>query len=463
MSSFFNFPKVNTNEVSICGRNERMSTLPVNLIGPRDVFHVYGTEYPAIDVRRDLFTQGHHDVSVLLPVHQSLLKHICSTYFEDGVEAALHEAGKAANDYPTLAKAAWGILGVLDLLRGVKNLFHTKQVETDHVFAQTRNWPRSPIRCIAWHPNCFKLAVAITDDTIKLYQRQVGVDTPVLKRKEQKGILCMAWRPWSPSELAVGTQRGLIIWNVDQYLSCVAMKSQSTVLPSPTPVTSVAWNPSGTLLASATIASSDILIWDVDHGTATPLKRVKPPGALVSWSPNGSTLCATTTGCVFRIWNTDRWTVDRWTIERGTVQSVTWTPCSLFMLFVTTEEPFLYCLGFAEDTLFVTPSAPPHQAIPIADLTKSQFGEIEVGGQAQCIVVNPRGTLLAISFKETSSIAIFSVSISKFVLNVTPFGLINGLGLEYPTIIAFENTKERDTLTICWSSGRVQFFPFVSQ
>lgn len=467
MSSFLNFPSFKrTDEVSVYGKNERMSTLPVNLIGHSDSIACFSnkSEYPHIDVQRDLYhNRLQADISVLLPVSQSLLKHICSTYFEEGLKSALTETVKASDRYPTLANIAWAVLKVVDIGGLVKRTFQPSvDCDIDHLFSQTRNWPRSPVRCMAWHPNAFKLALAASDDTIKLYYKAtLAAETPVLKRKEQRGILCMAWRPWAAADLAVGTQRGLIIWNIDQNLAGMTLKSQSLTLANPVPVTSMAWNPSGTLLAAASIASPDIQLWDVDQQTATPLKRVGMPAALVNWSPNGGFLCATTTSNVFRIWKMDTLSQSRWSIDRGTVQSACWTPCNNFMLFVTSEEPFLYCLGFVEEHLFAQKSPPARQAIPIAELTKTELDGIEVGGLVQSVCMNLRGTLLAISFKETNLIAIFSLSRSKFLLNVTPFGLINGLGVEYPVITAFENTKDRDVLTICWSSGRVQYFPFM--
>lgn len=467
MSSFLNFPAFKkSDEISVFGKNERMSTLPVNLIGTCETnnFFPNKNEYPHIDVQRDLYQNRlQSDISVLLPVNQGLLKHICSTYFEEGFKSALREASNASERFPTLASIAWGCLKLLDVGSEIKKVFSpTLEPGIDHLFSQTRNWKRSPVRCFAWHPHLFKIAVAASDDSIKIYYKStIVMEPPVLKRKEQKGILCMAWRPWASADLAVGTQKGLILWNIDQMLASMTSKSQSFLLENPLPVTSLSWNPAGTLLATASVSSPDILLWDVDHQTCTPLKRVGMPASLVSWSPNGAYLCASTTSKIFRLWKIDNLSMSRWSIERGTVQSIAWTPCNNFMLFVTSEEPFLYCVGFVEEHLFAHNSPPPKQAIPIAELTKTNLGDLEVGGQPQSIILNAKGSLLAISFKETNLVAIFSVSLSKFVLNVTPFGLINGLGLEYPTVIAFENTTERDILTICWSSGRVQYFPFM--
>lgn len=125
--------------------------------------------------------------------------------------------------------------------------------------------------------------------------------------------------------------------------------------PNHTPVTSIAWNPDGSLLASASINSPDILIWDVDKAASAPLKRVGLPCSLLKWSPDGTSLFSSTVGNVFRVWATEKnWTPDRWTIGNGSIQSAEWSPCNSFLLFVNSNEPILYQLQFVEEQLFTS-------------------------------------------------------------------------------------------------------------
>lgn len=105
-------------------------------------------------------------------------------------------------------------------------------------------------------------------------------------------------------------------------------------------------------MATASINDSDILIWDVDKNRNTPLNRVGPPCSLVKWSPDGHRLATTTFGNVFRVWSTDKWTPERWTVPHGAVQAAVWSPCSNYLLFVTTEESTLYSLRFVDNQLF---------------------------------------------------------------------------------------------------------------
>lgn len=104
-------------------------------------------------------------------------------------------------------------------------------------------------------------------------------------------------------------------------------------------------------------------------------------------------------------------------------------------------------------------------ALPIADLSKISIEHSEVGGIAQQLAWN--GKYLAVTFVDTNAVAIFQTSIRKHQLNVLPMCLISGHhGTEFPTYILFQpfykqQSSAENILTIAWSSGRIQFFPFV--
>ena len=232
------------------------------------------------------------------------------------------------------------------------------------------------------------------------------------------------------------------------------------------PVSSLDWSENGCLLATASINDTDILIWDVDQNRHTPLKRVGPPCALIKFSPDGSRLCSTTVGKVFRVWQTNKWTPERWTIEHGIIQSIAWSNCGTQLLFVSSDEQFLYCLSFIEEQVFTTTSAP-KSALPIADLSKITIDHNDVGGRPQSLAWCPQNQYLAITFKDTSAIAIFHTSVTKNGVNITPSCFLTGIGVEYASYICFQENnmkstidKPKNVLTIGWSSGRIQYFPF---
>jgi len=111
-------------------------------------------------------------------------------------------------------------------------------------------------------------------------------------------------RPMSASELAVGCDGGVFVWQVDPN-SVVTRPSTScaTVLQRPhhSPVTSVTWSPQGDVLLTASAADTAIYVWDVAMEKFVALRRVGGGGlSLVTWSPDGSKVFAATTGIIFR-------------------------------------------------------------------------------------------------------------------------------------------------------------------
>lgn len=61
------------------------------------------------------------------------------------------------------------------------------------MFSRTKDWMSSPVRGLAWHPNCTKLAVATRDDTVLVYAGATSVPV-VVRNSSQKDISSLAWR-----------------------------------------------------------------------------------------------------------------------------------------------------------------------------------------------------------------------------------------------------------------------------
>lgn len=117
-----------------------------------------------------------------------------------------------------------------------------------------------------------------------------------------------------------------------------------------------------------------------------------------------------------------------------------------------------------KNKLSVSDSTTPKQALPVADLSCITVGSAVVGGRPQSIAWDPVGRYLAVTFKDSGAVAIFLTSINRSKLSLAPNCFLVGLGAEVPSFICFQERyqKKPDTvLTIGWSSGRVQFFPFL--
>lgn len=299
---------------------------------------------------------------------------------------------------PIVASVARFALRVVNLCKTVQYYYHPYRRDNGvfriSKFAQTREWSRSLIRVVRWHPNIFKLAVAACDDSIRIYTDEKA--TVVLLKVGQKGgwfleilvnethSLCRIFSK-NASQAWHGVRLVTMNWLLDvktgSWFGLLRMCGQANrslvswiwhskcrlLLPikfwktirfdfsrNHSPVISIEWDKTGNLLASASTNSSDILIWNPDLQTNEPLKRVGPPSSLLKFSPDGSRLFTSTVGTVFRVWNTQNWMPERWTVPNGTIQSAVWSPCGGYLLFVTTEEPILYSLQFIEQQLFAS-------------------------------------------------------------------------------------------------------------
>ncbi|KAK2102093.1 hypothetical protein P7K49_019760 [Saguinus oedipus] len=184
------------------------------------------------------------------------------------------------------------------------------------------------LRVFAWHPHTNKFAVALLDDSVRVYNASSTI-VPSLKHRLQRNVAALAWKPLSASVLAVACQSCILIWTLDPtslstrslHLSGQAHGSGSTQLqthgtgalrpssgcaqvlshPGHTPVTSLAWAPSGGRLLSASPVDAAIRVWDVSTETCVPLPWFRGGGVTnLLWSPDGSKVLATTPSAVFR-------------------------------------------------------------------------------------------------------------------------------------------------------------------
>lgn len=153
---------------------------------------------------------------IFLPVEVPVLKHLVQIYYEHGFIEMLQNAARQRQYL--ISKAASVLLkcvGTINELRSLVNPHIKKDTRSliSNVI-RTRNWCSTPIKCISWHPYVKKIAVATFDDNVKIFYYGVNTVT-VLKIKRQKNITCMAWRPMCVSDLAVGCEDCIIIWNID--------------------------------------------------------------------------------------------------------------------------------------------------------------------------------------------------------------------------------------------------------
>ncbi|GLV46013.1 aladin [Carabus blaptoides fortunei] len=430
--------------------------------------------HPRVHITRDILhsmTTGDESRALFLPVHEPFSKQLTKIWFEQGfTEAVRFATTESFKNEILIATARWA-LKLINGLSRIHNVIYPYTLQDKRkslsTFSQTRNWLNSPIRYIAWHPHISKLAVATSDDSVRIYSTDSKL-VPVLKSKLQKNVSCVAWRPLSASEIAIACENDILIWTVDPN-SVVTRPSTANACVlrrvNHSPIINIAWSLHGEYLISASPSDPALLVWDVALDQTCTLKRVGNIGnTMLSWSPTGRKLLAASTSLVFRVWECKDWTAERWNTAIGRIQSACWSPCGLILLFVTSEEPVLYSLGFqAEASVFSSDVvATPQMASPVLDLSRIELpnGGL-VGGLVQTMEWDPKGRHLAILFQDTNYITIF-MTMTTPLLQITPSCLIAGQPGEVPCTMAFQkNFTEGSCLSIAWSSGRLQHFPLI--
>ncbi|XP_014478045.1 PREDICTED: aladin [Dinoponera quadriceps] len=458
-------------------------------------FYKYLRNYPEVFLIQDIpaTRDSMRTVSaneLFLPVHDSAFKKLASIWREKGLSEAIRFAA-AANPREITSGIHWiatKLMKALDLMdRGIyyRDLLPTSGDGSVADIATTRDWNISLVRCMSWHPYCYRLAVATRDDRIRIYSpvsnnvdwMSLMLPIPILRHSEQKSICCLSWRPYSGRELAVACYYGVLVWTIElgaasNLLSHALLLKQRNHAP----VTSVTWHPQGDLLASCSPTDLSIMIWDVSKEEGVPLRRVGGGGiCFTRWSPCGSQLFSASCGNVFRVWNTGvptPWHADKWTVPSGRVAVACFGP-NLTLLFATTEDPATIFSLPLRDNIFDDKKANNNDvkiAMRLIDLTKVNFASddnddyVTAGGRIVSMEWNSTGRYLAIIFQDSPVIALFKTSINTIsrIVEVQPSCLIKGFPGEVPNCINF---YQKDTLCICltiaWSSGRVQHFPIV--
>lgn len=411
--------------------------------------------------------------------HDSVWKQAVVSWHERGFSGFLEELARSKEESPaySVARVMARILTVA--LRWTHSLHGSifphlllSMESMSCEFSAASDWLHGQVRCFAWHTQVAKCAVALHSDVVRVYGASMGV-VPTLKHKSQKNITSLAWRPFCSSTLAVACQDGVLLWQLEPT-SLVARPSSgyATLLwrRGHQPVTSIAWHPKGSLLASASAADTALLIWNVSTEECVPLRRLGGGGvALLRWSPDGSRLLAATPASLFRVWETRSWTCERWSTFLGRCSAACWSPDGRRLLCAPVDRAAIYSLTFAapgeeeeaEGDLRAGGSA---AAIPLVDLSEMEVSDgkesIAVGGPVRDMVWDGSGERLAVSFRDNPQCAALFRTRTDPVLEVSPCGFVRGppgSGVQFLDFFgAFEGGS---LLSVCWSDGTVSHVP----
>nr|XP_020466247.1 aladin isoform X4 [Monopterus albus] len=329
----------------------------------------------------------------------------------------------------------------------------------------------------SFHGSLYPHLTLSSEDMIAEFSQVLNcATTPTLKHRLQRSVAAVQWKPLCASALAVACQSCLLVWHVDPCsLSTRPSSGCAQVLSHPghSPVISIAWSPSGSLLVSASPVDTAMMVWDVAAESCVPLQRVGGGGVtFLSWSPDGSHVLASTPSALFRVWETRMWTCERWPCVKGRCQSGCWSPDGSRLLFTVQGETVIYALTFTDAPGVPTSTSKgPQAAAVVADLSETTFntpdGDIIVGGEIQSLAWDPRGERLAVHLKGDSQAADRPAVIAVFktrtnpVFELLPCGFVQGEPGAEPRLMQFHpNFQHGALLTVCWSTGRITHVPF---
>uniref|UniRef100_A0A182JJL1 Aladin seven-bladed propeller domain-containing protein n=1 Tax=Anopheles atroparvus TaxID=41427 RepID=A0A182JJL1_ANOAO len=421
--------------------------------------------FPEIVFPRERLSSGmeNQQGGRLIPVTESLMKRVINTYMERGLLEGLIVARQSGT--PLVATVAGKLLSFGYWLRACWTMDPpetTMNLYAKH--SQTCNWSQSVIRALAWHPHYFKLAVATVNDTVCIYARDSSV-TPILKSDLQKSITCLAWRPNAAGELAVGSQNGVLIWNIDPASQLSRPLVPPTVLRTfginHRFVSAISWSKNGDLLVTASVSNSCVFVWDVELQQYEVLHHINKPCAMVSFGPSGDQLLVTTVAHLFFIGSIKpRYKPAVWKLKSGSVQSFAWSKREDHLLYVTTDDQELFHIQLGSKSSNIGCS--------LVDLKRSKTDDgLVVGGYPQSIVWCPLDHVVAVAFKDTPVIAVFITKVEPGKFSIHPYCFIAGIVISNPCCILFQESYSRkpgeapqSVLTVGWSSGSITYYLF---
>ncbi|XP_017042782.1 aladin [Drosophila ficusphila] len=342
--------------------------------------------------------------------------------------------------------------------------------------SQTRDWKNATVRCIEFHPNCVMMAVVTNKDTVLIYDEKCGSPAS-LQSFQQKDIACASFRPWSQGcELAVGCSMGIFLWRQTRH-SNGAHNIRHMMGPhnleilqdeGHTYVTCLQWNEDGTILLSAALGSSNIVMWEPDRREKIHLfpvfSRVSSI-SLLRFSPDFLFCASCEEGGVFCLMNRSKPWKSEEVLQQGHIQTAVWTICSKYLLFAKEGDTQVYSLtNDAEASIFLCPKLNWIQETLIdLHVVTTCSGQQRICGEPQSFAMDPLGIYMAVLFKEQSFVLLcLLVNKRQGSLKILPIEFItcDAGGDQYPTCIGFGKSRKEDPeircLMIGWNMGHLQ-------
>ncbi|EFA84466.1 WD40 repeat-containing protein [Heterostelium album PN500] len=300
----------------------------------------------------------------------------------------------------------------------------------------------SQVKSMCWHPQQRILAVCNQHDIISLYyfnsnqqqhQQQLDIDYTIyqpltLWTEHQTNVTDIQWKPHTPYTLAVATENGIILWEIDinelktpnsaRQQSNNNSRTNATVLCHPYfKPTTLSWSSNGLYLASGSNQLYSIVLWDVASRVPTLLPRYGG-NTLLSYSPISNEFLLSASRENFRIFDTSKWDYNnkQWNQSFNYV-SCAWTPAGDYLAISYNDQiNFIQCKNKALETsgdLVYVEKTTTYKAY-------QNNTEVYVGGHIKKIAISPDGNRLAVIFLRNRSSNDNDTLVALYRLKTTP-------------------------------------------
>ncbi|XP_047740897.1 LOW QUALITY PROTEIN: aladin [Hyalella azteca] len=324
---------------------------------------------------------------------------------------------------------------------------------------------------ISWHSCSRRLAVAFTDDSVKIYSQKPL--QPLLKHRIQRRVTQVQWLPYSMSVACVSCEAGVLLWSVDPS-SVVTRPSGACISLLPflhnASHAVMTTHPQGT-----SVACSDgrgVRVWDTALLMSTEVQRSGHVTHL-AFSPDATRLLVVMARPpTLRVFDTSDWSLQEW-VSSSEVSCCAWSPCSDYVVFCTADPAVLYflspttaatafCTADPAVLYFLSPTTAATAATMLADLSLVQLADtsgqtVSVGGAVKGMAWG--GERLLLYFHSCSYLVLFH-TLTIHALKIAINGVIKGPDDCLPVSAAF-HPSQPSLLTVAWDDGTLQHVPLL--
>ena len=224
--------------------------------------------------------------------------------------------------YLSSESVAWSPDGRWLAIGSRNGILRVRHVETDSIHYLIRERAEL-IDDVAWSPDGKTLA-SLSGLTVYLWDITLAINHHSLKRPT-RFITCLAWSPDS-TQIATGSlyTNGISLWDIQT--------GSEIFFDVDNPAYTLSWSPDGSKLAMGSYKGK---IFNVKTGATIHQLLGDESFYTLTWSPDGSMLASNASNKIITIWDTHTWTELRLISSTGAGsirRSVVWSPDSNFIL-----------------------------------------------------------------------------------------------------------------------------------